>query len=280
MTAASKYSEALALYRDTDMTQTEICKRLNLSVKAFSRYLCRRHRDILMQRHGMEGTDPERKLHDGKGQTPITRAKYSNAIMACDNTDFIEMNVSEIARIFGVSASGLANQLRAHYPDIIERRERERQRLGIADNKHRGAQTGSKLAYAEAVKLLGERDITVKEAAHECGVSFTGLRQYLQFYCKELLRERSDRRRRGMEQPRIGTLSGNGTIRLPKPEMIEKYKDAVRLYKETSLTEKEIAERCGVNIPEFHSHMRTWHQNLIKDRRIKRISNGNSGEGA
>lgn len=267
MTAAEKYSDAVALYRDSGLSQVEICKQLGLSVKAFSRYLCRQHRDLLMQRYGIEGDDASRKLHDNKGQTSATRAKYGNAIEACDSTEYIQLNVSEIARRFGVSASGLSNQLRAHYPDIIERREAERRRLGIADNKHRGAHNGSKEAYAEAVKLLGERDITVKEAADICGVSFTGLRQYLQFYCKDLLKDRSARRRKGMEEPRIGALSGNGTIRLPRPEIIEKYREAVKLYETTRLTEREIARRTGVGVPEFHNHLRIWHYGLILERR-------------
>lgn len=267
MTAVEKYSEAIALYRDSDLSQVEICKQLGLSVKAFSRYLCRRHRDLLMRRYGIESDSDTRKIHENKGQTSSTRAKYGDAIAACDSAEYIRMNVSEIARHFGVSASGLSNQLRAHYPDIIERREIERRRLGIADNKHRGAHKGSKLAYAEAVRILGERDVTVKEAADICGVSFTGLRQYLQFYCKDLLKDRSDRRRKGMEEPRIGALSGNGTIRLPRPEIIEKYREAVKLYETTRLTEREIARRTGVGVPEFHNHLRIWHYNLILERR-------------
>ena len=67
-----------------------------------------------------------------RGQRPETHAKYKEAIAACDSMEYIECNVSQIAREFGLDGTNLARQLRTHYPDVLEFRERERQRLGLA----------------------------------------------------------------------------------------------------------------------------------------------------
>ena len=60
--------------------------------------------------------------------------KYKDAIAACDSMEYIEYNISQIARIFNVDCSSLASQLRRHYTDIVPRREQERRRIGITVN--------------------------------------------------------------------------------------------------------------------------------------------------
>lgn len=263
MSAGEKYSKAIELYRDTDLSQAEICRRLGLSVKAFSRYLCREHRDLLVARHGVQTDDPSCKLHGGKGQSMASYKKYHDAITACGSMDYLRYNVSEIAHMFGLSGSALSNQLRVHFPDVLEWRESERKKRGWADNKHRGASKSTKKLYAPAVEMLRVKDVTIKEAAELCGVSFTGLRQYIQFYCKDLMNQRSEKRKKGQNEPRIGTVAGNGKIRRPSESSAERFAEAVTLYKYTDLTEKEIAERTGVSQSAFHNHIRTWHRHLI-----------------
>lgn len=63
------------------------------------------------------------------------------------------MNVSQIARKYGVEGTGLANFMRIHEPEVIPWREKVRHWLGINDNTHRGATPACTKQYAEAVEL-------------------------------------------------------------------------------------------------------------------------------
>ncbi len=104
-------------------------------------------------------------------QRPMPNTK--EAIAACDSMDYIEYNVSQIAREFGLSGTNLGRQLRTHYPEVLEFRERARQRLGLDDGLPRGTRPWCKEQYAEAVGLLqADRYVTVQEAAERCNVSY------------------------------------------------------------------------------------------------------------
>lgn len=67
------------------------------------------------------------------------------------------MNVSQIARKYGVEGTGLANFMRIHEPEVIPWREKVRHWLGINDNTHRGATPACTKQYAEAVELYKDR---------------------------------------------------------------------------------------------------------------------------
>ena len=43
--------------------------------------------------------------------------------MACDSMDYIEYNVSQIARESGLTGTNLGRQLHTHYPEVLEFRE-------------------------------------------------------------------------------------------------------------------------------------------------------------
>lgn len=202
-----------------------------------------------------------------KGQRPETRLKYHQAIIACDSEEYIHLNISQIAAIFHLSGPALANQLRTHYPDVIPRREAERQRLGIADNIPRGARHISAETYAEAINLLRQSDITLQEAAERCNVSFSGLRQHIIFYHKDLASLREEKRIQGMARPMTGEIAGNGQIRRMSTEIERKYAEGVRLYRTTALPVTEIALRTGVNVSAFRHHLNIWHKRLMFERR-------------
>lgn len=125
----SRYRSALELYRTTDLSVRAICRHAQVSFGGFQSYIYRYHRELLFARYGI-AISPEdavkARLRKPSGQTAAARAKYKDAIQACDDTAYIEFNVSQIARLFGLSPSALANQLRNHYPEILERREKER----------------------------------------------------------------------------------------------------------------------------------------------------------
>ena len=57
------------------------------------------------------------------GQHLETYAKYKEAIAACDSMDYIEYNVSQIARESGLTGTNLGRQLHTHYPEVLEFRE-------------------------------------------------------------------------------------------------------------------------------------------------------------
>lgn len=267
MSADEKYSVALTLYKTTTKTIKEISKECGVTRDGFASYIYRCHRDLMYIRNGIEPIAVENKIWKSKGQTPMSRKKYQAAIEACDSEKYINLNISQIARLFNLDGTALANQIKSHYPEIIERREKERRRRGIADNFHRGPRTFSVESYSDALKLLESTDMTIEEVADVCNVSFTGLKQHLLLYHKKLVSLRQDKRLKGKLLPKVGKLAGNGTIRKANPQDCEKYSEAVELYRTTTLTMKEICESTGINLRAFRNHMHSWHKNLLFERR-------------
>lgn len=262
-TADCKYEAALRMYRDTDKTLSQISRECGVSRAGFAKYVQRRHRDLMYARHGIEAADTGRRMKNNKGQNPRTHSKYREAIQACDSERYIHLNVSQIARMFHLDGTALGNQLRAHYPDIVERRERERRRRGIADNFRRGARRYCMDAYAEAVELLRSCDMTIEEVAQACGVSFSGLRQHLLSYHKDIVDMRQDRRDEGKRKPVVGRVSGNGRLRLPDRELSRCFARALELYRSTSASMKDICAATDTDLQAFKHHLHMWHKDLI-----------------
>ena len=210
-----KYREAIELYRTTGLPVREICARTGVPFTAFRSFLHSCHRELMFARYGMEVAPEEAaatRLRKRSGQTAASCAKYGEAIRACDDIAYIEYNVSQIAYMFHLDPSGLGSQLRNHYPEIIERRERERHRLGMNDNQHRGVKPWCKEQYAEAVEHLRTTDDTIRRTADLYCLSYSGLREHLLFYHKDLVRKRADKRERAKSGAKVrGALTGNGS---------------------------------------------------------------------
>lgn len=266
-----KYRSALELYRTTDLSNAEICRRCGVTVSGFSRYINTYHRHLMLSRNGIRCTDEEAgeiKMDQRRGQRPSTHAKYKAAIEACDSMEYIGCNISEIAREFGVDGTNLANQLRLHYPGVLETREQARQKLGVNDNLPRGVRPWCEAQYAEAVELLrADRYITVQAAAEQCGVSYEGLEQHLLFYHKDLVDNRIRIRRDAVRQKSRGKITGRGTPHAPSAKIMEKYAEALRLYRTTLMPARQIALRTGVPVKGFYDYLQTWHKDLICERR-------------
>ncbi len=266
----AKYRSALELYAATDLSYVEICRQCGVSLGGFTRYICIYHRHLMLKRNGIKCSQEEAdsiKISQ-RGQRPETHAKYKEAIAACDSMEYIECNVSQIAREFGLDGTNLARQLRTHYPDVLEFRERERQRLGLNDNLPRGTRPRCKEKYAEAVELLrADRYITVQDAAVRCNVSYTGLKQHLVFYHKELVENRIKIRKEAVSRKRKGEITGRGTVHAPSPATVEKYAEAVRLYSTTPMSASQIAKLTGVSRKRFHEYLHTWHKDLVCKRK-------------
>ena len=267
----AKYRTALELYSATDLSCAEICRQCEVSLNGFTRYICTFHRHLMLKRNGIKCSPEEAndiKMNQRRGQRPETHAKYKEAIAACDSMDYIEYNVSQIAREFGLSGTNLSRQLHTHYPEVLEFRERTRQQLGLDDGLPRGTRSWCKEQYAEAVELLrADNYITLQEAAERCNVSYTGLKQHLIFYHKELVENRIKIRKQAIRQQRKGKITGRGTLHVPTPEIIKKYAEALHLYRTTPLSARKIAKQTGVSIKGFYEYLQTWHKDLVCERK-------------
>ena len=242
----------------------------NLTVSEFSAHLQRHHRDLLLQKlPNNEKVDlsPDTKLYGQSGQGVLARAKYMDAILACRDIEFIEYNISEIARHFKLNPTGLGNQLRAHYPDILEWRYNEQMNRGITTYQQKSIMKDSKVQYASAVELLKTTNFTLKEIAEKCNVSISGFRQHVLFYHKDLVHKREKTRRTNMGQKYQGKKTGSNTTHEPHIETVKKYAEALELYRSTPLPMKEIASRLKISSGGFYGYIRTWHRDLIVKRR-------------
>lgn len=194
----ARFSGALELYRTTELSAREVCDRAGVPLKGFRNYLENHHRELLFARHGLEMTPQQARsarLRRATGQSAETHRKYRDAINACDDTAYIEYNVSQIAAEFDLNPSALINQLHAHFPEILERREKERRRLGMADNYRRGAKGVTIDRYAGAVEHLRTTDDTIRATAELYGLSYPGLRDHLLRHHRGLVNERASKRK-------------------------------------------------------------------------------------
>ena len=255
------------MYASTELSGCEICRICEVTESGFRCYLTKYHRELVLARYAILCSKEEAgqiKLGQLRGQLPATRVKYKDAIEACGSMEHIECNVSQIARKFGLEGTNLGRQLRTHYPEIIEWREKVRDWLGIGDGLPRGTRRSCKEQYAEAVRLLqGNSYVTVQEVADSCGLSYTGLEQHLLFYHKDLVKRRIRIREKALRRQRKGEITGRGTVHAPSPELVEKYAEAVHLYATTPMSAARIAGKTGVSKKGFYEHLQRWHLDLV-----------------
>lgn len=189
-----KYEKAVALYADTDMTMKNIAKECKVSIGGLGCYLRRYWRELVLRRHQIhaDGKKAEEiKIMEAGKQNVNAHAKYKDAVAACDSLDYIDLNVSQIARKFGTEGTALANFMRIHYPETLVWREKVRQRLGINDNIRHGARPECMKQYAEAVELYRNTGMTMAEVAEACKVSLSGFGQHLMALHQNLLKIQS-----------------------------------------------------------------------------------------
>lgn len=261
--AMQKYAEAVRIYSHTDTSINEIAVQCGVTTGGLSNYISRHHRDLLLKKYGIKTLDCAVRIKKREEQSIHTHYKYKDAILASSDVAYIEFNISQIAEMFGLNPSSLASQLRFHYPDVIPERERVRRRLGLADNIHRGARPGCVEMYADAVAMYRDTDMTIRDVAEACRVSTGGLSQHLLFYNKSVVVQKAARRDScayNDGNDRSGTLSGNGRLYGPDPKTVEKYSEALELYRTSSMTMKEIVKSTGVSYEGFRSYVRQWHR--------------------
>ena len=190
------------------------------------------------------------------GSVPLPEPNTGKRSRHANAWNISKKNLSEFAGRFGVDGSGLARQLRTHYPGVLERREAERLRLGYDDRLPRGSRRCCREQYADAVELLrADRYVTVREAAESCGVSCSGLEQHLLFYHKELVARRIGIRKQAVGQQRKGEITGRGSTHAPSPAIVQKYAEALRLYRTTPQSAARIARQTNVSKKGFYAYL-------------------------
>lgn len=264
--AKRKYATAVEMYAYFDLSIRRIAKLCHVTEAGLSAHIGRYHRDLLFKRYGLSADDGDLrtlKVKPPKGQSLRTYRKYKDAIAACSDLAYIEYNLSQIGRLFGLEGTGLASQLRFHYPDVIPMREKLRKRLGIADNTHRGVRPWCDDAYKEAVAMFCDTDLSIPEVAALCNVSPGGFSQHLRYYHKDVIEAKAEKRkeaRRKTGSRKAGNLSGNGNAYGPKPETVEKYAKALELFRTTGMTVDEIVAATGVPKGGFSGYLHQWHR--------------------
>lgn len=280
--ALKKYEQAVALYATTDMSGKEIASACHVPLFGLRRHLQLYHRPLVLARYGItpENGEPLEavRIHPRKGQSRISYLKYKEAIGACSDPAYIQYNYSEIARIFGHKPTALINQLKFHYPQVLEERESIRDRLGINNSAYKGALPQSVRQYADAVEAYRTSEKNLPMIAEEFEISLKGLSQYLRFYHKDLLDGKEARREHAKKHRRRGQLNGCDYPHEPNPATVRKYEEALRLYRTTSLNFREIAEKAQVTVSGFRSYLYQWHRDLMLERRGIQYEGDNNEE--
>lgn len=265
-----KYEEAVEMYADSKLPLCKIAVKCNVSLGGLRSYLRRYWRELILRRRGIsyEGKDPKDIKIVSSGQPSIvSKAKYAEAVEACKSLEYIDLNVSQVARKFNVNGTALANYMRLHYEEIPIWRENVRRMLGIGDNVHRGVRPECEEQYVLAVEMYKSTDKTIPEIAEICQVSIGGLSQHMRFYHKEVIRKRKAERKAAKKNRIIGKICGNGQIHCPQQKTVEKYREALELYKNSNLIIKEIVRKTGVPLEGFRNYLRVWHRDLMLERR-------------
>ena len=263
-----KYARALELYATTDLSTSKISRRCGVPVNCLLNYIYKYYRNLALARRNAHKEGEYNEESDCRqGKKSAAQTKYKEAVAACNNVENIACTISQIARKFGLNPSGFGACLRIHHPEILVRRDAERQRLGLADHRKRGMRPWSKEHYADAIELLHTTEMTIPEAARACHVSAGGLSQHVLSYHRRLQHERKEKREQAKGNKKIGRLTGNGRRHEPRAETIERYREAVQLYEQTSMTIREIAIATGKNENTLYAYLRTWHRKEAFERR-------------
>lgn len=109
-----RYRKAVKLYRSPRLSCSEISRTCGVSLSGVKGHIREYDRHLILAQYN----------------SPCDK----EAIEAYDSMDYIEYNISQIARCFGLDDTNLSKQLRTHYPRVIKRHEKVRKRLGLSDN--------------------------------------------------------------------------------------------------------------------------------------------------
>jgi len=235
------YSDAVRLYRDTDMSIPEVAERCNVSPRGLSKHLRYYHKDIIefkeqkrIKAKRKAGSRPVGKLSGNGtcyGPKPDTVAKYASSMELYQNTP---LTIKEIVARTGVPLGGFTGYLHQwHRGDKLRRRGYEwdgESDPDLSGTRHYLKSTAYK--YSKAIESLRAHPRHVSEVASEFGFNAGTFREYLRKHEPELVAQR------GM------TRLANG--KLVKRTSEEKYGTAVKEYATSAEPLKSIAKRHGI----------------------------------
>lgn len=256
------YRKALKLCEESDLTYKEIAEKTGVSLSGLKTFIRKHHRDVLLRRQGLEMSkrmaDSIKLRNRETGQSLNGYERYKEAISACDSLEFLELSVAEIAAKFKVSATGLLAQLRSHYPEIIERREKARVAQGYADNRKRGARKVTSDEYAKAIELLRHSSKTIMEVAADFDVTYSGLRHHLLTYHKDVVALRRERRelneKRGWKEIE--------SFKVASREPVSRYDEAIERLRDGNITVESVANDFGFVPESLRTHIKKYHPEL------------------
>lgn len=275
--AERKYARAVAMYAATDLPLCRVAGECGVTVAGLSAHIARHHRDLLFRRYGLDAEQyglHTVKVKAPKGQSLKTYIKYKDAVRACGDIAYIEFNVSQIARMFGLNATSLSSQLKVHYPDIIPCREEMRRKLGVADNVRRGPRERSALVYGDALEMYRDTDLTLPEVSEICGVSRGGLNQYMRFHHQDIVNRRAERR----DAARIGRKASR-SLNLPRRRSSSlraeaKYAPAIESLRDNPRAVAVVASEFGLNPEVFRSYLQKHAPALAAGQGMSRRDDG------
>lgn len=225
-----------------------------------------------LEGHAVDEERVYRYLGGRYGQSQETKVKYQDAINASSSIECLGMTIGEIARMHGVDAQGLRNQLLRHFPNVIPLRNKLRGLMGYQLYSRADLHEKAIERYSEAVQMLRETDLTLTEVAAHCGLSASGLQQHLLFYHRDVAEKRLGQRLTVLDNDALqaGEKDCNNRPHGPKAASRSRYAPAIEMLQTTDIPLVEVAKRCKLSPGNLRAYARKWHPDLMLSRRRQR----------
>ena len=219
----------------------------------------------------------EEDQNRGYGQRPHTNVKYAKAIEDCKSLEYIHYTLSDIARWHQLQPTGLNNQLKAHFPEIIIWRTIERMKRGITKFNPNGARNVTEQQYAKALRMLRKTEQTkMQDKANENHVSYSETSQSVLFYHTDGVKSGRDQKNSYLHLTKYGDRNGSHAVHKPRVQTVRKYAKALELYIHTALTLEQVAKKTHVSVNGLYNYIRLWHRDVIAQRRGLQIDDPNA----
>ena len=199
---------------------------------------------------------------------PVAMLKYAEAVRTYSETD---LRLSDIARQFGLTPSGLSVYISRHHRDILLKK------YGIVtlDCAQRIKQGAGQSIYAykkyksaiEACSNMAYIEYNVSQIAVMFDLNASALAAQLRFHYPDVIPER--------EKKRLELGFSDNPRRGARPECVEAYSDAVAMYRDTDMTVRDVAEACNVSVGGLNQHLQFYCKSVVgqkADRRNSRVN--------
>lgn len=174
-----KYAKALALYRDTVLPVRTIVQQTGVPAEGFRAYLHTWHRELVLERLGIDATDAPKNLLKAKRKLKAVAVKYAAAIQSMKEN---LRPTAVVAAEFGFHPETFRDYLHKHEPELVRR-------LGMTRNRN-GKQVSvqSEKKYGEAVRLYETTTESLKSIARRLGLTYNSVGGYVRRNYPEAIR--------------------------------------------------------------------------------------------